>query len=285
MFDTLNETMFLLDGAGNKWLRGKVVTNVDPLNLDRIQVSVPGLYDPDLGPVPWIGALKHSPFGIGDGYGVYGSPAVGSDVAIRLQDGDVHYPEYCSLQAFANGEFPSGQSWGFKDPAGNKLIVQGKDVVFQTGGGFIFHIDQSGNFTLTVPGGGSGTMNVDNLTMNTKKTVLNAQDFTVNASDLTTINGKTHQNGEYDVVGPTNIQGTTSIQGAANINGSTVDTSGNTRINGGLITNGTSTLIGNVGMLNGMSVTGAALNNGKNIGGNHEHSNVRSGSDISGPPV
>jgi len=211
-FDTLDNSLGLSDGLGNKWYKGKVVTNVDPLNLDRIQVQIPNLYDPNLGPLPWIGKTKQSPFGQGDGFGVFGTPAVGADVAILLQDGDPHYPLYSAdLQCFANpGEFPSGTAWGFKDPDGNKLVVQGKDVKFETGGGFQLHIDENGSYTVTVPADQTGTYNVPHL-------VYNVTDFTINASGDVDVNGA-----NFNVVASsaaTITAPTTTVEGALNVTG------------------------------------------------------------------
>jgi Type VI secretion system/phage-baseplate injector OB domain len=193
-FDTLNSLMAIFtDGNGNKWYKAKVITNVDPDNLDRIQVQLPGLYDQNLGPVPWCGPMKMTPFGFGSGYGVFGTPVVGSDVMISLQDGNPHYPVYMHVQCWPNpDEFPSGQAWGFKDPDGNALVVQGKDIQFKSGGGFQMHIDESGNFTVSTPDGGTGTYNVPHL-------VYNVTDFTINGA--TTVNGATTINGAFTAEG------------------------------------------------------------------------------------
>jgi phage baseplate assembly protein gpV len=194
MFDTLNNGLTFIEGYGGKWIKGTVTQNVDPLNLDRVQVSIPGLYDPDLGDIPWIGPLKISPFGIGSNYGTYGTPTVGSDVAICLQNGDAHYPVYMHLQCFPNEMFPSGTSWGFQDPSGNQLLVQGKDIQFTSGGGFQIHIDESGNITVDVPSGGSGTVNIPNLTFNTTNTIINGDHVRING--IVTVTGNTTLDGQ-----------------------------------------------------------------------------------------
>lgn len=152
-FDTLNAALELTAGYKGKWFHGVVVSNSDPLNIDRVQASVPGLYDPDLGAIPWAGPFKYTPFGSGPEWGVYGVPEVGSDVVILLQDGDPHYPVYYSLQCHPNAEFPSGNSWGFVDPYGNKLkIERNKTVTFQASAGVTFTISPSGNLSVTVAG-------------------------------------------------------------------------------------------------------------------------------------
>jgi len=94
-----------------------------------VQVNVPGLFDTSSGPVPWVGALKDSPFGFGTGpkgqYGWYGSPQVGSKVKVELQGGDPHRPLYTTLYTApdANSVFAQPYTWGFQDPSGNSLVV------------------------------------------------------------------------------------------------------------------------------------------------------------------
>ena len=134
-FDTLNDALSLVEGYDGKYFLGKVVENADPLNLDRIKASVTNLYDPDLGDVPWAGPIKISPFGIGASYGWYGNPSVGSDVLILLQEGDIQYPLYMSVQLTGNENFPSGSSWGFADPAGNTFKVEGAFITFTSASG------------------------------------------------------------------------------------------------------------------------------------------------------
>jgi len=161
MFDALNEAFGLSGGNGKtrKYL-GKVTNNVDPLGLDRIQANVPDLYDPTLGPVPWIGPKKDALFGIGATWGIYGSPAIGSDVLISLQDDDPHYPEYESVQLNSSASnFPSGTSWGFKDPYGNTLkITSDKNISFVAASGCTITISPVGSITINTPGSLSATV-------------------------------------------------------------------------------------------------------------------------------
>lgn len=242
-FDTLNQALAVFtDGNGNKWYRATVITNVDPLNLDRIQVSLPGHYDPNLGPVPWVGPMKMSPFGFGSGYGVFGTPVVGSDVMVSFQNGDPHYPLYMHIQCYPNpSEFPSGQAWGFKDPQGNALVVQGKDIQFKSGSGFQIHIDASGNFTVTSPSGSTGTWNVPHV-------VFNVTDFQINGSNF-------------------------NVSANTNINGVTVADSGNTYLPSSLVVTGGS-MFGTLASFNfGFSSTGTASSNGHDISYTHKHLN------------
>lgn len=73
---------------------GTVVNNNDPLGLDRVQCSVPQLYDPQLGDVPWCMPIKSCWTGQGNGFGYFGVPPVGSTVLIELQDNDANFPVY-----------------------------------------------------------------------------------------------------------------------------------------------------------------------------------------------
>ena len=94
-----------------------------------MQANVPGLYNTATGPVPWIGPIKDSPYGFGKGakgpYGVYGSPAVGSQIKVELQKGDDHNALYTPLATVpsANPAFASPQTWGYQDPSGNQQLV------------------------------------------------------------------------------------------------------------------------------------------------------------------
>jgi len=114
------------DAADEGYILGTVINNADPLGLGRVQVSIPNLFDSQQGSVPWIGQNKKSPFGVGPGFGVYGSPAIGSQVRVKFQNGDCHYgllegDDY--NKANANAKFAAPSTWGFKDPDGNELFV------------------------------------------------------------------------------------------------------------------------------------------------------------------
>ena len=133
-----------------------VVDNDDPLGLGRIKVKVPNLFDPNQGKVPWIGPMKKSPFGQGSGYGVYGSPAIGSEVVIFLQNNDpayglAKYDLYSKKNA--NPKFKSPKTWGFKDPSGNELFVnmETQDWQFTHSSGLTLKYDADGNMDLHVP--------------------------------------------------------------------------------------------------------------------------------------
>lgn len=199
---------------------GTVVENNDPLGIARIKVQVPNLYDNDQGPIPWCLPSKKSPFGQGPGYGVYGTPKVGSPVRVSLQGGDPQHPVYeCDeyLAAHANTKFSDPNTWGFKDPGGSELWVNmqtgawefthqaGSTVKHDGTGNFSLHvakdatIDIVGNETTTI--GGNRTTAVqgdqtDTIQGNSTETVQGNLSTTANQVTLTSnstvqINGTT----------------------------------------------------------------------------------------------
>lgn len=236
-FDTLNNKLDLIENYDGKYLLGTVVNNTDPQNLDRIQVSIPNLYDPGQGDIPWAAAIKFSPFGIGSGWGTYGAPAVGSQVLILLQNGDPAYPLYQSILTAPNSMFAdqngaSGSVWGWKDPAGNSLVVADQDIVFTASSGVIFHIDSAGNLDVTVQGDVTGTIQG-------KLTASVTGDVTVNTQGNSTVNAQ----GDIDL----------NAQGQVNIQSSKTVINSDTEINGTL------------------------KNNGVNVGSTHVHSDPQGG--------
>jgi len=109
---------------------GRVVDIEDPLKINRIKAYVQGLWEEPINEMPWIGPVKWTPFGQGAGWGVYGSPAIGSVVGIILQNGDPHYPLYIGslhIAQHANDNYPDGRVWGYTDPSNNQLIVNMND--------------------------------------------------------------------------------------------------------------------------------------------------------------
>lgn len=143
------------DDKYDGYIIGEVVENNDPDGIARIKVKVTNVLDSDQGPIPWCLPSKHSPFGQGLGYGVYGSPAVGSPVRLRFQNGDANYPVYEAdeyLKAHANPKFKNPKTWGYKDPGGSELWVN-----YETGAWEWTH--QSGN-TIKYDGEGNLTTHV-----------------------------------------------------------------------------------------------------------------------------
>ena len=204
-FANLNESMEGMDsGVKGKWLHGTVTENADPLNLDRVQASIPGLLDPNQGEVPWLMPFKMSPFGCGATWGVYGVPAIGSDVKVWFQDGRTEYGMYMSELVKANSEFPSGTAWGFVDPDGNKLRVEGQHVQFHSGSGVVIDIDAAGKLTITTPSdcevncGGDATVNANSGTVNIPETTWTGNLAVYGNLD---VHGYSHMTGNIDLTG------------------------------------------------------------------------------------
>lgn len=150
---------------------GFVTENADPDGLGRIKIKIPNLLDTDQGPVPWCLPTRKSPFGQGPGYGVYGSPKVGSPVRISFQGGDPQYPVYEAdeyLKANANPKFKEPDTWGYKDPAGNELFVNMTTGAweFTHQSGLTLKYDGDGNLVQHVPKDNTQT-NGSNLSINT----------------------------------------------------------------------------------------------------------------------
>jgi hypothetical protein len=86
---------------------------------------------------------------------VYGTPAKGSIVKVRLQDNDVNQANYeasAYLAANANPIFASPSIYGYQDPKGNKLVVnlETGDWTWTHNSGYILAYSSSG-VTVTAP--------------------------------------------------------------------------------------------------------------------------------------
>lgn len=166
-FNTTNETLNHVEDYEGKELIGVVTNNNDPLNLGRVQASIPDLYDPQTGEVPWIGPKKDSPFGFGTSthgpFGVYGYPQVGTKIRIELQHGDEHYPVYEPLLTApdVNPAFAGPLLWGFRDPSGNQLRVDmaAGTWTFTHSSGDIVAYDSAGDRVTVIQG--NETLNVN----------------------------------------------------------------------------------------------------------------------------
>lgn len=140
-----------------KYFLGTVVDIVDPESCHRVKATVPGLYeDPEL--APWIGPAAKSAFGIGQNFGTYGSPQLGSVLIVELQGGDPHYPIYhgcVHLPGNKTDEVKEAyheEAWGFMDPSGNSLLVdmRARVVIFRDSHGVTFDL-REGTLSVTVP--------------------------------------------------------------------------------------------------------------------------------------
>ena len=170
---------------GTKLYRGTVVANADPLHLDRIQVAIPNLFDPELGEVPWIFPIKHSMFGQGVGVGQFGVPPVGSTVVVQLQDNDPQFAYYSGGLLTKGAEVQDLQPGQYRtiDPSGSVLNIDTINNIFDYNhiSGVTFHIEQG---TLSIVCTKDLAVNISgnsNITTN-GDTVVNTSNGTVNAS-------------------------------------------------------------------------------------------------------
>jgi len=81
--------------------RGKVESNVDPLQMGRVQVSVPAVLGD--GRSSW--ALPCAPFA-GRGVGFFAVPPAGANVWVEFEGGDLNHPIWCG-GFWAQGEAPA----------------------------------------------------------------------------------------------------------------------------------------------------------------------------------
>jgi hypothetical protein len=113
--------------------RGKVANNIDPMQLGRVQVSVPAVLGD--GSLSW--AMPCAPYG-GPGVGFFTVPPVGANIWVEFEGGDSDYPIW------------SGCFWGVGEVPAQPALPQMK--VWKTDG-----------ITLTlsdIPGAGGFTVEV-----------------------------------------------------------------------------------------------------------------------------
>src|SRR5882672_6069488 len=165
--NSTNDAVKHSEDYGDGYYLGTVTNNADPLGIGRVQANVPGLYNTAKGPVPWVGPIKDSPFGFGIGpkgpYGVYGAPAIGSQIKVELQKGDENNALYEPIPTVpsANPAFKDPQTWGFQDPSGNQLLVNmtAGTWTFTHSSGDMLTYDQAGDRTTLVKGNSTETIN------------------------------------------------------------------------------------------------------------------------------
>jgi hypothetical protein len=113
--------------------RGKVKDNKDPLQLGRLQVSVPAIFGD--GRLSW--AMPCSPFA-GNKIGFFALPPVDSNIWVEFEAGDPDYPIWSGC-FWGDGEVPA-------EPATEDLKIFKTDSITMT-----FHDKaKSGGFTLEV---------------------------------------------------------------------------------------------------------------------------------------
>jgi hypothetical protein len=197
---SVHQTMKHAEDYGDGYYLGTVINNNDPLGIGRVQANVPGLYDPTTGPVPWIGPIKDSPFGFGTGakgpFGVYGSPALGSQIKVELQKGDENNALYTPFPTTpsANTAFASPMIWGFQDPSGNQLVVNMQTGVWNWthSSGDTINYDSAGDRVTVVKGNATETVSGNlNITVMGSATIAATGAVTVTSQASVAINAPT----------------------------------------------------------------------------------------------
>ena len=138
---------------------GKVFSNQDPMQRERIQVVIPELMDLstyNAQTLPWC-FPKARHFSIGGGFGWFGEiPNVNSYVYVEFQDGNLNYPVYLGAapdpanvisEALVN--YPN--RFGFKDGAGNLFYVDKStsELMITMTTGVVIHATAAGGLTIS----------------------------------------------------------------------------------------------------------------------------------------
>lgn len=143
------------------YLIGVVVFNDDPTKRQRVKVTVQDLLSGDVALLPWVSPLVQSDFGMTATAGVMKVPAVGSQVAVHFQDGELSYgltlgypvSSVHSPDAALLVNYPNRRGW--RDPAGNLFWIDSTpgsvQVRFQHVSGALIHIANNGDVTVTSP--------------------------------------------------------------------------------------------------------------------------------------
>ncbi len=114
--------------------RGVVVNNIDPMQIGRVQVSVP-----DIGPIPSSWALPCMP-AAGINTGVFTVPQIGSGVWVEFEQGDSDYPIWvggfwgsaAETPVMAKTVPPGVNGVTIQTTLGNSIVIS--DVPGPTGG-------------------------------------------------------------------------------------------------------------------------------------------------------
>jgi hypothetical protein len=128
--------------------RGKVANNVDPLQIGRIQVSVPAVLGQ--GRLSW--AMPCMPLA-GSGSGVYVVPTIDSNVWVEFEAGDPDYPIY------------TGGFWSDVSQVPTEALVGvpfSPNILLKTGQGHFLSLSDLpgvGGITLRIASGASITVN------------------------------------------------------------------------------------------------------------------------------
>lgn len=107
---------------------GTVVDNNDPQRLQRVRVTIKGLYEGDVSNLPWVAPKVGQGFGNAGGAGRVCVPLINSKLYVELQNGDSHYPVYTGSVAHSADPVTGGSTnyphrYTQVDRAGNSVTV------------------------------------------------------------------------------------------------------------------------------------------------------------------
>ncbi|MBV8299834.1 MAG: hypothetical protein JO083_09865 [Candidatus Eremiobacteraeota bacterium] len=123
--------------------RGIVVSNTDPLNLGRIQATVPRLLAAET--LGW--ALPAFPYGGVAEEGYFAVPSVGAGVWIEFEEGDLSYPIWTGTW-YQSGQIPESatpKQKVFKTTSGHKIVLDddAKSVTITDANSNVISLDSS----------------------------------------------------------------------------------------------------------------------------------------------
>lgn len=157
MLDTTTNDAITESSTPVPYYVGTVVARDDPLDINRIKVTIPGKSEGPVETLKWVAPKRLAPFGQGPGFGVYGVPPLNSRVLVKLQNDDMDYGFYVAgffCVDCANPEYSDPDTWGFTDPGGTKLVVNSRtqSLLFRHSSGIQITMDEGGTVAMSIPG-------------------------------------------------------------------------------------------------------------------------------------
>jgi uncharacterized protein involved in type VI secretion and phage assembly len=142
--------------------RGRVVNNIDPKNLGRVQAVVPDVLGPTLSPWALPALLS-----VGAQSGTFVVPPVGAGVWIEFEQGDLDYPIWAGgfwdcaadVPVQARASAPGFQNFVVETPGKNTLQLidgpAGGTIMLKTAGGASITTSDAGGIMISDGQGGT----------------------------------------------------------------------------------------------------------------------------------
>jgi hypothetical protein len=140
---------------------GLVVDNDDPQRLQRVRVTIKGLYEGSVADLPWVAPKVGLGFGNAGGAGRVSVPLLNSKIYVELQNGDSHYPVYTGSVVHLDAPVTGGSinyphRYIQVDRAGNSITVDpipGSNVMtIQHASGTQITVNNDGSINITATG-------------------------------------------------------------------------------------------------------------------------------------